>query len=208
MLRRSRRRLRRRARRARPKPVLAQALPRRWSHPPRRRGPRRARSARPGPHLEEPRGPPAEVWVAVPAASKARAGRRRQGQRRQEVAVVAAWRGRHPRGRARWAVVQVRRGLALGREAAWEPKAAQPTGCWRAVRQGRCLRRGARGLTACGCPGRIRRRRATAGGGRMHRRTARRTSAWTDDDKGELGLLMPGEPEGPPTAWCSSMARK
>jgi hypothetical protein len=135
MLRRSRRQLRRRARRARPKPVLAQALPRRWSQPPRRRAPHRARSARPGPHLEEPRGPPAEVWVAVPAASKARAGHQRQGQRRQEVAV-----GRRarlgPTEWARWAVVRAPRAVGPGREAAWEPKAAQPTGCWLAVGSG------------------------------------------------------------------------
>jgi hypothetical protein len=85
-----------------------------------------------GPHLEEPQGPPAGVSGAVQAASRARAARQRLGRRRQEVEVARRGRrGRRPRGRARWAVVQVLRALGPGLEAVREPKAAEPTRCWR-----------------------------------------------------------------------------
>ena len=78
--------------------------------------------------------PPEEVWAAVPAASTARAARRRLGRRRREVAEVAQRvRRGQPRDSARWVAAQVLRGLGPGREAVREPKAAQPTGCWRAA---------------------------------------------------------------------------
>ena len=76
--------------------------------------------------------PRAEAWVAVRAASRARAGRQRRGRRRRKEAVARRVR-RGPRGLARWVVVQARRALAQEREAAWEREAARPTGCWRAA---------------------------------------------------------------------------
>ena len=130
MHRRSRLRQLRRARRARPKPVPAQALPRRCSCRTRRPAPHRGLSAWPGRRPEAVRAPPEEAWAAARAASRARAARQRRERRRQEVAVEQRVRqGRvHPREPARWAVVQELRGLARGREAAQEPEAAPPTG--------------------------------------------------------------------------------
>ena len=201
MHRRSRRRRLRRARRARPKPVLAQALPQRLLHRPRRRGRRRARSMwPPGPSRREAQEVPrVEVWAAVRVAWRAQAERRRRGRRRQRVAVARRAR-RCAEGAARWVVVQARRALAPEREAAWERAAARPTGCWRAA--GSKAPSAVEGQWAD-------RRRLPSPHRRLVRQCRRRPSAPTGlpaelvpppdgDDKGELGLLMPGEPEGPP----------
>ena len=195
-LQRSRRRRSRRARRARLKPVRAQALPQRWSHRPRRWARRQARSMwRPGPSRREaPTVPPEEAWAAVRVASRAPEGCQRRGRRLQVAAV--ARRGRAPRGPARWVVVQARRALAQEREAAWERAAARPTGCWRAA--GSTAPSAVEGLWAARLQLPWQRRR-------LVRQCRRRASAPTDccracasadgDDRGELGLLMPGEPK-------------
>jgi hypothetical protein len=80
------------------------------------------------PRSEAPTVPPVAVWAEVQEASKERAGHRRPALRRRKVAQRER---QEPREAARLALVRVRRELAVERVAVWEPKAAQPTGCWR-----------------------------------------------------------------------------
>ena len=73
---------------------------------------------------------------------------------------------------ARSALVQVRQGQALGRVAAWERMAAQPTAGWRPSGSEVLSGWRAGGLSACGRLGGVGAWCATASGGWVHRRTA------------------------------------
>ena len=155
---------------------------------------------RPGPSRREaPTVPPEEAWAAVRVASRAPEGCQRRG-RRLQVAAVARRGQRAPRGPARWVVVQARRALAQEREAAWERAAARPTGCWRAA--GSTAPSAVEGLWAARLRLPWQRRAPCAPVPAEAECTdglpAELVPPPDGDDRGELGLLMPGEPEGPP----------
>ena len=149
--------------------------------------------------MEAPRVPPVEVWAEVQVASKVRAGHPRLERRRREAAVVRRARRERPREAAQSALVRARQELALARVAVWEPKAAQPAACWRAG--------SSRASSAVECPWADRRRQPWWRRSRVchyQRRPAGRPDCLQSrrlglevDDIGELGLLIPGEPDGP-----------
>ena len=144
---------------------------------------------------EPPRVPPAEVW----GRSQWHRGRGRGASARGSAGRRWRWAACAPGGRGGGAL-----GGGCGRVGDWR-RGGRRRGSRRLrsqrrvgelLGQRRCLRWQARGLTACGCLGGVR-----AGA------PVPAEAGWTDglpaepelglevDDSGELGLLMPGEPE-------------